>query len=103
MYLQIRMRSPDDELPPIDTTKPLDISEDEELERISSLLQRDSLVRSLGIVEQVHRLLHSTPGTTGLVKTMVPHGVSMKFCVLTENHSVSTVMQESISTYFQKF
>nr|XP_039251875.1 tubulin polyglutamylase ttll6-like [Styela clava] len=71
---QMRSRSPDEILPPLDTSKPLDISEDEELERISSLLQRDSLVRSLGVVEQVHRLLHSTPGTTGLVKSMVPHG-----------------------------
>nr|XP_026689436.1 tubulin polyglutamylase ttll6-like isoform X3 [Ciona intestinalis] len=56
----------------IDTSKPVDISEDEELERISGLLQRDSLIRSLGIVEQVHRLLHCTPGTTGITKNILP-------------------------------
>ena len=38
-----------------DTKKPMDISEDEELERISALLQRDNLVRGLGIVEHVYR------------------------------------------------
>lgn len=42
----------------IDTMKPLDIAEDEELERISGLLQRDNLVRGLGIVEHVYRMLH---------------------------------------------
>ncbi|XP_078483142.1 tubulin polyglutamylase ttll6-like isoform X1 [Ciona intestinalis] len=56
----------------IDTSKPVDISEDEELERISGLLQRDSLIRSLGVVEQVHRLLHCTPGTTGITKNILP-------------------------------
>ncbi|KAL5005179.1 hypothetical protein ScPMuIL_018635, partial [Solemya velum] len=53
---------------PIDTSKPLDILEDEELERISGLLQRDNLVRGLGIVEHVYRLLHCTPGTMGIMK-----------------------------------
>ncbi|KAL3867098.1 hypothetical protein ACJMK2_044329 [Sinanodonta woodiana] len=53
----------------IDTTKPMDILEEEELERISGLLQRDNLVRGLGIVEHVYRLLHCTPGTTGVLKS----------------------------------
>lgn len=47
----------------------MDIVEEEELERISGLLQRDSLVRGLGIVEHVYRLLHSTPGTVGVTKS----------------------------------
>jgi len=38
--------------------KPIDINEDEELERISGLVQRDALIRSLGIIELVHQLLH---------------------------------------------
>ena len=42
----------------------LDIAEDEELDRISGLLQRENLVRGLGIPELVYRLLHSAPGTT---------------------------------------
>ena len=50
----------------LDTTKPLDIVEEEELERISSLLQRENLVKGLGIVEHVYRLLHCTPGTMSL-------------------------------------
>ncbi|XP_056022272.1 tubulin polyglutamylase ttll6-like isoform X17 [Ostrea edulis] len=54
---------------PIDTAKPMDILEEEELERISGLLQRDNLVRGLGIVEHVYRLLHCTPGTMGVLKT----------------------------------
>ena len=52
----------------IDSTKPQDIVEEEELERISSLLQRDNLVRGLGVVEHVYRLLHCTPGTVGVMK-----------------------------------
>nr|XP_022333059.1 tubulin polyglutamylase ttll6-like isoform X23 [Crassostrea virginica] len=54
---------------PIDTSKPMEILEEEELERISGLLQRDNLVRGLGIVEHVYRLLHCTPGTMGVMKT----------------------------------
>ncbi|XP_070207102.1 tubulin polyglutamylase TTLL7-like isoform X3 [Littorina saxatilis] len=52
----------------VDTQTPMDILEEEELERISGLLQRDNLVRGLGIVEHVYRLLHCTPGTVGIVK-----------------------------------
>ena len=53
---------------PIDTSQPMDILEEEELERISALLQRDNLVRGLGVVEHVYRLLHCTPGTIGVMK-----------------------------------
>ena len=53
---------------PVDTLKPQEIVEDEELERLSGLLQRDNLVRGLGIVEHVYRLLHCTPGTVGVVR-----------------------------------
>lgn len=49
----------------IDTMKPQDIAEDEELERIGGLLQRDNLVRGLGIVEHVYRMLHCSPGVAG--------------------------------------
>ena len=56
------------EFEPVDTLQPLDIVEDEELERLSGLLQRDNLVRGLGIVEHVYRLLHCTPGTVGIVR-----------------------------------
>ncbi|CAH1796784.1 unnamed protein product, partial [Owenia fusiformis] len=53
-------------LEPVNTQKPVDIAEEDELERISALLQRDNLVRGLGIVEHVYRLLHCTPGTMGV-------------------------------------
>lgn len=60
----------------------MDILEEEELERISGLLQRDNLVRGLGIVEHVYRLLHCTPGTMGVMKTdsrpLPPPLVSLK-------------------------
>ncbi|CAD5121314.1 DgyrCDS9843 [Dimorphilus gyrociliatus] len=50
---------------PIDSSIPGAIVDDEELERISGLMQRDNLVRGLGVVEHVYRLLHATPGTSG--------------------------------------
>ncbi|XP_060035418.1 tubulin polyglutamylase TTLL13 [Erinaceus europaeus] len=48
------------ELPPVpvDTMQPQDIVEEEELERIKALLQRENLIRSLGIAEQLARLLN---------------------------------------------
>ena len=44
-----------------DSTKPMPIDEDEELERIGAMLQRDNLIRSLGVVEHVYCLLHNSP------------------------------------------
>ncbi|XP_063719808.1 tubulin polyglutamylase ttll6-like isoform X2 [Symsagittifera roscoffensis] len=49
----------------MDTRTPLDISEEDILERQSVMLQRDNLVRSLGVVELVHRLLQSSQAPTG--------------------------------------
>ncbi|XP_075245749.1 tubulin polyglutamylase ttll6-like isoform X2 [Convolutriloba macropyga] len=51
--------------PGLDTKTPLDISEEELVERQSWLLQRDNLVRSLGVVELVHRLLQSSQTPAG--------------------------------------
>ncbi|RMX47403.1 hypothetical protein pdam_00019330 [Pocillopora damicornis] len=56
-----------------DTTKPMTISEEEELERVTSLLQRDNLIRGLGVVEFVYKLLHCTPGTGGPQKNCSLH------------------------------
>lgn len=56
-----------------DTTKPIPISEEEELERITGLLQRDNLIRGLGVVEFVYKLLHCTPGTGGPQKNCSLH------------------------------
>ena len=54
----------------------MDITEEEELERITGMLQRDNLVRGVGIVEEVYKLLHCTPGTGGPRKDCFHHSVS---------------------------
>ncbi|XP_033044904.1 tubulin polyglutamylase TTLL13P isoform X1 [Trachypithecus francoisi] len=45
----------------LDTMRPQQIMEEEELERMKALLQRETLIRSLGIVEQLTRLQHPGP------------------------------------------
>ncbi|XP_012867320.1 PREDICTED: tubulin polyglutamylase TTLL13-like [Dipodomys ordii] len=47
-----------EQLQVLDTMKPQEIVEEEELERMKCMLQRENLIRSLGIVEQLHRMLH---------------------------------------------
>ncbi|XP_069899382.1 tubulin polyglutamylase TTLL13 isoform X2 [Dipodomys merriami] len=47
-----------EQLQVLDTMKPQEIVEKEELERMKCMLQRENLIRSLGIVEQLHRMLH---------------------------------------------
>ncbi|XP_071166354.1 tubulin polyglutamylase ttll6-like isoform X18 [Mytilus edulis] len=94
---------------PMDTSKPMDILEEEELERISGLLQRDNLVRGLGIVEHVYRLLHCTPGTMGVMKTdarPLPPPLSGREADLTRrahnhlhhDHSLSSALTNSMHT-----
>ncbi|XP_021023709.1 tubulin polyglutamylase TTLL13 isoform X3 [Mus caroli] len=58
--LAYRNRNREKELLPVqlDTTQPQDIVEEEELERMKLLLQRENLIRSLGIVEQLTRMLY---------------------------------------------
>ncbi|CAF3896980.1 unnamed protein product [Rotaria sp. Silwood2] len=46
-----------------DSTKPIDIEETEELERMLSLKHRETLIRGMGIVDMCHRMLFGTPGT----------------------------------------
>ena len=46
-----------------DMSKPQEINDDEEIERLSGLLQRDNLIRALGIVEMVYKALNNTGGT----------------------------------------
>uniref|UniRef100_A0A673TYG5 Uncharacterized protein n=1 Tax=Suricata suricatta TaxID=37032 RepID=A0A673TYG5_SURSU len=54
-----RNRNREKELPVhVDTMHPQEIVEEEELERTKALLQRENLIRSLGIVEQLTRMLH---------------------------------------------
>ncbi|XP_036045138.1 tubulin polyglutamylase TTLL13 [Onychomys torridus] len=58
--LTYRNRNREKELLPahLDTMQPQDIVEEEELERMKLLLQRENLIRSLGIVEQLTRMLY---------------------------------------------
>ncbi|XP_029430415.1 tubulin polyglutamylase TTLL6 isoform X2 [Rhinatrema bivittatum] len=62
----IRIRNPDRKLDKvvIDIMKPLDIDEEEETERVRGLLQRENLIRGLGIVEKLYRLLRAVNSTT---------------------------------------
>lgn len=59
-HLAFRKRNREKELPPVhlDTMQPQEIVEEEELERMKALLQRENLIRSLGIVQQLTRVLH---------------------------------------------
>ncbi|XP_046511049.1 tubulin polyglutamylase TTLL13 [Equus quagga] len=61
-HLAYSIRNQEKELLPVhlDTMQPQDIVEEEELERMKALLQRENLIRSLGIVEQLTRMLHPT-------------------------------------------
>ncbi|XP_077630369.1 tubulin polyglutamylase TTLL13 isoform X4 [Crocuta crocuta] len=59
-YLAYRNRNREKELLSVhmDTMHPQAIVEEEELERMKALLQRENLIRSLGIVEQLTHMLH---------------------------------------------
>uniref|UniRef100_A0A8C3YL51 Tubulin tyrosine ligase like 13 n=1 Tax=Catagonus wagneri TaxID=51154 RepID=A0A8C3YL51_9CETA len=59
-HLAFRNRNREKELLPVhvNTMQPQEIVEEEELERMKALLQRENLIRSLGIVQQLTRVLH---------------------------------------------
>uniref|UniRef100_A0A8C6RQX8 Tubulin tyrosine ligase-like family, member 13 n=1 Tax=Nannospalax galili TaxID=1026970 RepID=A0A8C6RQX8_NANGA len=59
-HLAYRNQNREKELLPVhlDTMQPQDIVEEEELERMKLLLQRENLIRSLGIVEQLTHMLY---------------------------------------------
>lgn len=38
----------------------MEVSEEEEVERVNGLLQRENLLRDLGVVDQVYRMLQGT-------------------------------------------
>uniref|UniRef100_A0A1I8HL04 Tubulin polyglutamylase ttll6 n=1 Tax=Macrostomum lignano TaxID=282301 RepID=A0A1I8HL04_9PLAT len=64
--------SPSGPEPVLDTSQPVPIVDEEEIQRLSGLLQRDSLVRGMGVVELVYRMLHCTAGTMALIPTSYP-------------------------------
>ena len=47
-----------------DSTKPIPISEEEELDRLSGMIERDNLVRGLGMSELITEMLQSAKVTT---------------------------------------
>ena len=53
------------------------IDETEEMQRHSELVERENILRSLGVVESVYRLLHGTPGTTGSIRPRLNAGVGV--------------------------
>ncbi|XP_035868225.1 tubulin polyglutamylase TTLL13P-like isoform X2 [Phyllostomus discolor] len=59
-HLAYRSRNRKKELLPgySDTMQPQEIVEEEELERLKALLQRENLIRSMGIVEQITSMVH---------------------------------------------
>ncbi|XP_078388467.1 tubulin polyglutamylase ttll6-like [Cetorhinus maximus] len=69
----------------IDIMKPLDIIEEEELQRISGLLQRENLLRALGVIEQVYRILQNTPGVHCSVQTAPPYPTSQNKSLVYQN------------------
>jgi hypothetical protein len=46
-----------------ESTRPIEIDESEEVERLLSLKHRETLVRGMGIVDMCHRMLFGTTGT----------------------------------------
>lgn len=50
----------------IDTSQPMEIREDEEMDRVMALLQRDHLVKGTGVVDYVQMLFGTkfNPSTT---------------------------------------
>ena len=52
-----------------DTSKPMDILDDEEFDRVRGLIQRDSLVRDMGVADIVYRLLNISQTMSAPVAT----------------------------------
>ena len=50
-----------------DTTKPVPINEEEELERLSGMMERDNLVRALGIADFVTEMLQAARITVKVI------------------------------------
>lgn len=51
-------------LPVCESTQPISIREDDELQRLAALQQRDSLIRSTGLTDHLHKLLSAVSNPT---------------------------------------
>ncbi|KAM4661680.1 tubulin polyglutamylase TTLL13-like, partial [Amazona ochrocephala] len=64
----------------VDSTQPQDIVADEEKRRVNALLQRENLIRSLGIIDQLSRLLPATETPAGTQRSFPSDCISQPQC-----------------------
>lgn len=77
----------------VETWRPVEINEFDEMERLQSLKQRDNLIRGMGITDFVNRMLSGTPGT---VATIPPAAATTT--TINNNHTFSNNYNESTNT-----
>lgn len=58
---------------PVETWKPAEINDFDEMERLQSLKQRENLLKGMGIIDFVNKILF---GTSGTVATLPPSFLS---------------------------
>ncbi|XP_072880889.1 tubulin polyglutamylase ttll6-like [Hemitrygon akajei] len=80
----------------IDSMKPLEIIDEEELQRLSSLLHRENLLRALGVIEQVYRVLRNTSGVSGTVQTAPSDGTNKNKSLICPSTQRSNQMMEEL-------
>ena len=51
-------------MPVCETTQPISIKEDDELQRLAALQQRDTLIRSTGLTDHLHKMLSTVSSPT---------------------------------------
>ena len=56
---------------PWDSGKPIPITEEEELDRLSGMIERDNLVRGLGMSELITEMLQSAKVTTKVINILL--------------------------------
>ncbi|XP_059801909.1 tubulin polyglutamylase TTLL13-like isoform X2 [Hypanus sabinus] len=80
----------------IDSMKPLKIIDEEELQRLSGLLHRENLLRALGVIEQVYRVLRNTSGVSGTVQTAPSDGTNKNKSLICPSTQRSNQMMEEL-------
>ncbi|XP_072138252.1 tubulin polyglutamylase ttll6-like isoform X1 [Mobula birostris] len=80
----------------IDSMKPLEIIDKEELQRLSGLLRRENLLRALGVIEQVYRVLRNPSGVSGTVQTAPSDGTNQNNSLICPSTLRSNQMMEEL-------
>ena len=86
------------------SSRPLSIADEEEIERLSLMLQRDNLVRSTGIAEQLYSLLdgvNSPPTNQRPPPPTQPLPINRPLLYLAQNHQYTPKMLPNIYTMDQ--